>query len=56
MTIELTNAESTALRELLERHLGDMLAEIAHTDSPTFRSRLREEREQLRSVREKLSV
>lgn len=54
MRVNLTNGEVLVLRGLLDRHLGDMSAEISHTDNPTFRARLREEREALRAVRTKL--
>ena len=54
MRVNLTSDEVLVLRGLLDRHLGDMSAEISHTDNPTFRAHLRDEREALRAVRAKL--
>jgi hypothetical protein len=54
MIIELTHDEEEALRALLDRDLGNMYAEISHTDNPAFRAGLREEREILRAIRERL--
>lgn len=54
MQLELTTDEATALRELLDRHLGDMSAEISHTDNPAFRVHLRARRDALAAVRAKL--
>jgi hypothetical protein len=52
--LDLTDEEVVALRDLLDAHLGDMSSEIAHTDSPKFRSGLRHLRDVLRTVRTKL--
>jgi hypothetical protein len=54
MQLELTDAELDALRHLLDRHLGEMYAEISHTDNPAYRAELREVRDLLRAVRGKL--
>jgi hypothetical protein len=56
MILELTHDEEQALRALLDRDLSNMYAEISHTDNPTFRAGLREERALLRAVRERLTV
>lgn len=55
MNVELSMDEASVLREILEHHLGDMSAEISHTDNPEFRSLLRERRDHMKSVRDKLS-
>lgn len=54
MHLDLTDEEANELRLLLDNHLGDMSAEISHTDNPSFRAHLRDERALLRSVRDKL--
>jgi hypothetical protein len=56
MNLDLGGEEVALLRELLDRHLGDMYAEISHTDNPTFRSRLRAERDLLKGIRERLNA
>jgi hypothetical protein len=56
MMLELTHDEEDALRALLDRDLGNMYAEISHTDNPAFRASLREERALLRGVRDRLTV
>lgn len=56
MKVELNQEEATALRELLDRHVGDMYAEISHTDNPSYRASLRGERDVLRAIRDKLSA
>ncbi len=50
MLIELTEAQRTALQELLRTSLADLSSEIADTDNPGYRSGLRERREALQSV------
>jgi hypothetical protein len=55
MFVELTEGESAALREVLDRTLGDMSMEIAATDNPAFRTELRAHRDALRSVAQKLA-
>ena len=54
MQLELTTDETTVLRELLDTHLGDMSAEISHTDNPAFRAQLRKRRDALTAIRAKL--
>jgi hypothetical protein len=55
MKVDLNDKEATVLREVLERHVSDMYAEISHTDNPAFRSGLREQRDVLRAIRDKLA-
>jgi hypothetical protein len=55
MNLDLSDQEATVLREVLDRHVSDMYAEISHTDNPTFRTGLREQRELLRAIRAKLA-
>jgi hypothetical protein len=50
MVIELSEEQSSELRDLLRAALGDLSSEIADTDNPTYRSGLRERRAVLESV------
>lgn len=52
--LTLTDDEDRYLAELLDRSLGQLYAEISHTDNPRFRAGLRQERAALMSVRAKL--
>ena len=54
MELTLTDMEATELRDLLDGSLGDLSSEIADTDNPSYRLALRERRDRLRSVRDKL--
>ena len=54
MTIELTEPQAAALREVLEARVGNLSSEIRHTDSPRVRQELREERDLLKAVVEQL--
>lgn len=54
MQLDLSIEEADALRAVLERHVSDMYAEISHTDNPTFRAQLRDERALLRGVLERI--
>ena len=54
MELTLTDAEATELRDLLDGSLGDLSSEIADTDNPSYRLALKERRDRLRSVRDKL--
>ena len=56
MQLDLSTDEVRALRDMLDRYVGDMYAEISHTDNPTFRAQLRGERDLLRAVLDKLPV
>jgi hypothetical protein len=55
MTLELTTAQAAALTDLLHDTLGSMSVEIRHTDSPGFRTGLRERRDALRAIHDQLS-
>lgn len=54
MDVVLDEVQVVTLQELLEVRLGNLSSEIRHTDSPSVRQELREEREVLRAVRDKL--
>ena len=54
MDVALDQVQVVTLQELLEVRLGNLSSEIRHTDSPSVRQELREEREVLRAVRDKL--
>ena len=55
MEIPLTDEEVAALRDLLDAHFRELTAEISHTDNPGFRQRLREKRDVLLGVRQRLT-
>jgi hypothetical protein len=55
MTLELTTTQAAALADLLQDTLGSMSVEIRHTDSPGFRTGLRERRDALRAIHDQLS-
>ena len=55
MELTLTEPEATELRDLLDGSLGDLSSEIADTDNPSYRLALKERRDCLRAVRDKLS-
>lgn len=50
MNIEISDAQATVLRDLLDTRIGSLSSEIRHTDAPAYREGLREERDQLRAV------
>lgn len=50
MQLELSVEEALALRDFLDRRLGDLSMEISHTDNPAYRRVLRTERDLLRRV------
>ncbi len=54
MTIELDATEVAAVRGLIETRLVNLSSEIRHTDSPRVRQELRDLREVLRGVRDRL--
>lgn len=56
MMIELDAAQAAVVHEILNNRLSNISSEIRHTDSPRFRDELREEREVLRAVLNKLQV
>jgi hypothetical protein len=55
MEIRLTDEEVAALRDLLDAYFRELTAEISHTDNPRFRQHLRERRDVLLGVRERLT-
>ena len=42
MRLELTEAQASELREILQSYLGDLRMEVAQTDSMDYRERLKE--------------
>ena len=54
-TLELNSYEVAALRELLDRVLGDLSVEIADTDLKAFRDDLKEKRDCLNAIKNQLS-
>jgi hypothetical protein len=54
MPIEITDAEATMLKELLESALGEIKAEIRHTETNRFRRQLRDKEDQIRALLERL--
>ncbi len=56
MEIRLTDEEVAALSDLLEAYFRELTAEISHTDNPGFRHRLREQRDVLQGVRQRLKI
>ena len=56
MELTLTDTEATELRDLIDGSLGDLSSEIADTDNPSYRLALKERRDRLRSVRDKLAA
>jgi hypothetical protein len=54
MQIEITEAEAVVLRDVLDTWLGEVSAEIRHTDNPEVRSGLRERRDRVRRVHDLL--
>ena len=55
MILNLSESQAEELRQTLEGVLGDMSSEIADTDNPSYRLTLKERRDHLRSVRDKLA-
>ena len=54
MQIEITEDQALVLRDVLDTWLGDVSAEIRHTDNPGVRSGLRERRDCIRKVRDQI--
>ena len=54
MHLELTGEEITELRSALDMVVSDLSPEIADTDNADYRAMLRQRRECLRSVRDRL--
>jgi hypothetical protein len=55
-SLELTREEEGYLGELLDNAVSDLRAEIAHTDSPDFKDRLRERKDALKRIAERLAA
>ncbi len=53
--IDLTEQETTTLRDVVENYLSDLHTEISHTDDRDFRGALRRRQELLQGVLEKLA-
>jgi hypothetical protein len=56
MQLELTEEEAVALGQVLSTCLRDLPSEIRHTDNRQFRSDLRDRREALQRIRERLEA
>ena len=56
MQLELTDDEVVALRDFLTSRLGDLSAEISHTDNPAYRRELRQQRDLLLRVHDTLAA
>ena len=54
MTVELEANDVTVVRDLIEARLVNLSSEIRHTDSPRVRQELRDLRETLRGLRDRL--
>lgn len=50
MELRLGEDDVVVLGDVLTRYLGELSAEISHTDNPGYRRRLRDRREALRRV------
>ncbi|MGN6242828.1 MAG: hypothetical protein ACTHQ3_04050 [Motilibacteraceae bacterium] len=50
MELRLGEDDVVILGDVLTRYLGELSAEISHTDNPSYRRRLRERQEALRRV------
>lgn len=55
MTLNLTEQERVALKELLETKVQDLRMEISHTDKPDYKDSLKARKETLKSILAKLS-
>jgi len=53
--VDLTPREAETLRTTLEAYLSELQTEIAHTDSATYRGALKERRQLLRRVADRLA-
>jgi predicted RNA binding protein with dsRBD fold (UPF0201 family) len=56
MRIDITEDEARVLRDVLDTWLGDVSAEIRHTDNPEVRTGLRERRDSVRRVHDLLGA
>ena len=48
--IELTESQGQLLNEVLDRVLSDLRMEIADTDSPFYKDKLRERKEEIKEI------
>ncbi|MDR2728497.1 MAG: hypothetical protein LBB56_05135 [Chitinispirillales bacterium] len=48
--IELTDSQGQLLNEVLDRVLSDLRMEIADTDSPFYKDKLRERKEEISAI------
>jgi hypothetical protein len=55
MQIDISEDEARVLRDVLDTWLGEVSAEIRHTDNPQVRSGLRERRDSVRRVHDLLA-
>jgi len=55
MQLTLTDHEAQLLRQVLESYLKELRGEIVDTDNPAFRRELRDERDALAAVAERLA-
>ena len=53
--IDLTEPETTALRDVIQNYLSELHSEISHTDDRDFKGALRKRQELLQSVLQKLA-
>jgi hypothetical protein len=56
MELVLSDAETIELRDLLDGTLGDLSSEIADTDNPAYRVALKERRDRLKGLRQRLDA
>ena len=54
MQIDINEDDAAVLRDVLTTWIGEVSAEIRHTDNPGVRSRLRERRDGVRRVLDQL--
>jgi hypothetical protein len=54
MQIEIDDVDAVVLRDVLDTWLGEVSAEIRHTDNPGVRDRLRARRDSVRRVLDRL--
>ncbi len=56
MELKLTDAETTILRETMEKAVDDLLREIANTDNREFRERLKGREEVVKGILARLTA
>ncbi|HWC34462.1 MAG TPA: hypothetical protein VG650_06495 [Mycobacteriales bacterium] len=54
MNIDLNDDDALVLRAYLEGCLSELYAEISHTDNPAFRQQLKDRRDALRRVHDRI--